>query len=332
MSQPPNAEVLEWLSSRDNPPVRYLTARDLHRPTPSAEELNELHGEILDWSPLAMILDRQRDDGSFPSDTKTPTAQATFTALTVMNLCGLSVSDEPVSRAIEYVSRRHMTGGAPSYTGGASGVLPCYVGVVCAALIGLGALDSDVAQSSISWLTEYQRFDHNLMKAGGDATWPYRAPANFGCWEGVSCYHGVAGAFAALAAIPPQQRTDVVERRIQEALSYLRRHHLYKRSSGERPLFRHLTQFFLIGDYRLDLLDMLGAIAAADPRLIGEDWIRAAFDDMEALCEGERVTLVKNYGRKLIDPIPLEPLGSASRFLTYRWLNTKRIFANSAAG
>ncbi len=326
MAGAPSVEVLDWLSSPENPPVRYLTARDLQRPTPSAEELTALHGDILGWSPLATILERQRDDGSFPGNTKTQTAQATFTALAVMNLCALSVADQPVSHAVEYLSRKHMTGGALSYTGGSAGVLPCYVGVVCVALIGLGAIESEMVQSSISWLTKHQRFDHKSMKAGGDERWPYRTPANFGCWDGVSCYHGVAGTFAALAAIPARSRSEVVELRIQEALQYLRLHHLYKRSKGDRPLFRHLTQFFLVGDYRLDLLDMLDAIAAADPTLLGEDWVRAAFDDMETLCDGERVTLVKNYGRKLIDPIPLEPLGAASRFLTYQWLNTRRVF------
>lgn len=326
MAQPPTDEVLEWLSSPDNPPVRYLTARDLTHPAPSEGVLASLRRDIPGWGPLQEILARQRDDGSFPCDAKTQTAQATFTALAVMDLCGLSVADEPVARTVDYLSRKHLKNGAVSYTGGGSGVLPCYVGMVCTSLIGLGAFESDLVQSSISWLIEHQRFDHKSAKAGGAQEWPYRTPANFGCWDTVSCYHGVAGTFRALAAIPIEHRTDLIELRMREALEYLRIHHLYKKSAGDRPLFRHQTEFFLIGDYRSDLLDMLGAVAAADPALLREDWIRAAFDDMEAFCEDGRVTLVKNYGRKLIDPIPLEPIGEPSRFLTYQWLNTKRVF------
>lgn len=90
-----------------------------------------------------------------------------------------------------------------------------------------------------------------------------------------------------------------------------------------------MTQPFLIGDYRSDLLDMLQGIADADPSLIREDWVRDAFDDMKAITVEGRVPLVKNYGRRLIDPIPLEPMGQASRFLTYQWILIQRLLNDS---
>ena len=91
-------------------------------------------------------------------------------------------------------------------------------------------------------------------------------------------------------------------------------------------MFRHLTQFFLVGDYRSDLLDMLQGLADADPSLIGEKWVRSAYDDMADLAPGGQVTLVKNYGKRLIDPIPFEPIGAPSRFLTHQWLTIRRTF------
>ena len=82
----------------------------------------------------------------------------------------------------------------------------------------------------------------------------------------------------------------------------------------------------MIGDYRSDLLDMLQGVADADPDLIGEDWVRDAVEDMNELtCDGQ-VTLVKNYGRKLVDPIPFEPVGLPSRLLTYEWLHIRKAF------
>ena len=107
-----------------------------------------------------------------------------------------------------------------------------------------------------------------------------RHPVNYGCWDSVSCYHGVAGAFRAFAAIPVEHRTPEITERLEQALEYLRIHRLYKRSTLDKPLFRHLTQFFLVGDYRSDLLDMLQGLADADPSLIGEEWVAAAYDDM----------------------------------------------------
>jgi hypothetical protein len=205
-------------------------------------------------------------------------------------------------------------------------VLPCYLGVVTTALIEMGALDTELVQSSLRWLIDHQRFDHKTTRAGGERTWPYKAPANYGCWDTVSCYHGVTGAFRALASIPPDCRSAEVLQRTAEAIEYLRIHRVYKKSSFDQPLFRHMTQFFLVGDYRSDLLDVLQGIADAKPTLVHQDWVRSALNDMDNLTTEGRVPLAKNYGKKLINPIPFEAIGAPSRFLTYQWLRILRIF------
>jgi hypothetical protein len=319
-------ELLDWLSAPANPPVRYLTARDLIKPPPATNVLVELRGKILDWEPLQQILDRQLEGGSFPLGQKTVTAQPIFTALNLMQRCGLAITDEPVSGMVDYLTEHHLAKGALSYTTGGSGILPCYLGVVAANLIGLGGLDTEIVQTALRWLIDHQRFDHKDTRAGGNESWPYAAPRNYGCWKSVSCYHGVAGAFQAFAAVPRERRTGEINARLAEAVEYLRIHRVYKKSSADRPLFRHMTQFFLVGDYRSDLLDMLQGLADADPRLIREAWVAEAVQDMQALAPEGRVLLVKNYGKRLIDPIPLEPLGEPSRFLTYQWLKILRAF------
>jgi hypothetical protein len=313
-------DVISWLSSAENPPVRYLTARDLIRPKPPSARLDQLRSELWSWDPIRRIVALQRKDGSFGRRKKPSDVRATFWALCLLERCGLDVADEPVARALEHLEQHHATTSALSFTGGGSGVFPCYLGVVTAALIKMGALDNAIVRSSVRWLVEHQRFDHKATRAGGDSHWRYKAPANYGCWQTVSCYHGVAGAFRTLAAIPPEKRSADVRRRLKEALQYLCIHQLYKRSKGDRQLFRHMTEPFLVGDYRSDLLDMLQGIVDADPRLIRQPWVRAAADDMARLTDGGRVTLTKNYGRALMSPIPLEPIGQPSRFLTYQWL------------
>jgi hypothetical protein len=313
--------LLEWLSSPENPPARYQAARDLLGRTQN--ELAALRRDVLDWPPLQDMLNLQREDGGFESLEKPQTARATFWALRLMARCGLEADDEPVSRAIGYLEANHHHQ-ALSYSGGAAGVLPCYQGVTVEALIRLGALDTALVRDSLRWLVDHQRFDHRNSRHGGTAEWPYRAPANFGCWESVSCYHGVAGAFRALAAVPPGDRTPEIEQRLEEALEYLRIHRLYKKSSSGQPLFRHMTQFSLVADYRSDLLDMLGGIAAADPSLGSEPWVRDAVQDMDDSTVDGKVMLVKNYGKKLMDPIPFEPIGKPSRLLTLEWMRVRR--------
>ena len=317
--------TLEWLLSPSCPPIRYLTARDLRtHPTPDGE-LQTLRDDIWAWEPLRQVLRLQREDGSFPPGQKTPTAQPTFTALTLFQRCALDINDEPVQRTVDHLTHRHLSKGAVSYTGGGSGILPCYVGTVTLALIKMGALDTDLAQLSIQWLVDHQRFDTRTSKAGGNRPWPYRAPANYGCWESVSCYHGVAAAFRAFAAIPSSQRSTEVQVGLDQAINYLRPRRLYKKSDTDQPLFRHMKQPFLVGDYRFGLLDMLSGIADADPALVHEDWVAEALHDMAELAVDGKVVLAKNYGRKLIDPIPLEPVGQPSRFLTYQWLGTQKV-------
>lgn len=321
-----------WLTSPSSPPVRYLTVRDLSEPRPSSIALEGLRRQVFAWEPLRQILRLQLDDGSFPVGQKTRTAQPGFSALYLMQRCGMTIDDEPVERLVQYLTDKHLSKGAVSYTSGGSGVLPCYVGVVTATLVKMNAFDTPLVQGSLGWLVDHQRFDHRSMRAGGQSIWPYRAPANYGCWDSVSCYHGVAGAFRAFAAIPAHRRSPGVVERLEEAMRYLEMHRLYKKSSVDAPLFRHMTQFCLVGDYRSNLLDMLGALADFDPRVGRYEWVTDALRDMNRLAPEGRVPLVKNYGRKLIDPIPLETVGLPSRFLTYQWLMIQRSLETTEFG
>lgn len=323
----PAQTLLTWLSAPENPAARYLTSRDLLEPRPAAASLRKQRRQVLGWEPLQRVLELQLPDGSFADSGRTRTARPTFWALALMHRCGLDVSDEPVARAIDYLSDHHASKGAVSYTGGGSGILPCYAGVVATTLIGLGAIERDIVQASLEWLIAHQRYDQKSLHAGGDEAWSYRTPQNFGCWDSVSCYHGVAGAFRAFAAIPSSRRTPAMQQRLDEALAYLRLRRLYRKTTSDRPLFRHMLQPFLVGDYRYGLLDMLQGIVDADSSLIGEQWVRESVEAMEALTDDQgRVPLVKNYGRGLMDPIPLEPVGEPSRFLTYQWVRIRSTF------
>jgi hypothetical protein len=312
--------TLEWLSSPDNPPVRYLTARDLLHPRPSAATLDELRADVLSWPRLRALLALQREDGSFPGRTTARTAQPTFQALSLLQRCGLTIRDAPVARAVEHLDSRHCTAGALSHNGGGSGVLPCYCGIVAATLIQLGGLDTRIVQETLQWLVDHQRFDHKDHRAGGAEPWRFRALVNYGCWSTVSCYHGAVGAFRAFAAVPQDRRCDAVRARLDEAVEYLRRHRGYRRTRDGRPLFRHMTTLFLVGDYRSDLLDVLQALADADPSLACEEWVQDAMADLDALVDDGRLTVTRTYDGALAEPVELEEPGTPSRFLTYQWL------------
>jgi len=319
-----SAEVHRWLSSARNPSVRYLRARDLGET--DTKEQSRLRAAIPRWAPVREILALQNPDGSFRSLEKNPTSMPTYRALCFLHRCGLDMSDEPVQKAADFLAEHHCGEGAVSHNRGGSGVLPCYVGMLLRPLIEMGGLSHPLVKQSLKWIVDHQRYDHKKTRAGGKKKWPFRAVENYGCWKSVSCYHGVAGTVRALSAVPPRNRTAAMKKQLEGAVEYLRIHRVFKKSSSDTPLFKHMTRFFLTGGYRFHLIDVLEAVADIRPRLAREDWVREAIDAVEAETENGRVVLAKNYSNELIEPLPLEPPGKPSRFLTYQWLRVKRRF------
>jgi hypothetical protein len=322
----PTKTVIEWLSSPENPPVHYLTARNLNPKKISKNEMNSLRTDMLKWKPLKKILALQEKNGSFSSYKNEPPAYATFIALSLMERCGMDTGDGPVSKALAYLTEHHIGNGALSINTGGSGIIPCYLGLATKSIIKMGGFGEPSVEESIRWLCDHQRFDHKKTRAGGKKKWPFKSVVNYGCWSSVSCYHGVVGAFAVLSAISPEHRSKTVNERIQASLEYLRIHRVYLKSKVEKPIFRHTTEFFLNGNYRQNLIDVLDGIADADKRLIGDEWIRNAVDTVDNLTNDGKVALVKNYPTGLIDPLPFEETGKPSRFLTYQWLIVKKKF------
>jgi hypothetical protein len=313
------AGLVDWLDSPENPPVRYRLAREVT----GASDLTARRRAALDWGPVLQILALQRPDGGFGRLARPDDARATIWALVLLERCGFELTDDPIDRAVRYLQADHVVDGAFSYLPGATGVLPCYLGTLTTALLRMGGLDLPIVQGSLRWLVDHQRFDHREIRSGGTETWANRAPANYGCWQAVSCFHGVAGAFRAFASVPVHRRDEGVSARLEEAVAHLRIRRLFRRTRSDRPLFAHLTTPFLVGDYRADLLDLLHGVADADPSLASEGWVGEAIADMTALAPDGRVPLVRNYGKRLASPIPLEPVGSDSRFLSLEWLEVR---------
>jgi hypothetical protein len=317
-----------WLLSVECPPIRYLTERDLIGKPPSARAMASLRKEALAWEPIREIVALQQEDGRFVGRKKVKTHEPTFYALRLMQLCGMDASDGPVSRALDYVARERLREGAFSWTGGGSGVLPCYAGIFTQPLILMAGPNVYGVKETLRWIVDHQRFDHKKTRAGGSKTWPYKTIDNYGgCFWSVSCYHGAVAAFRTLAAVPARRRTREMRARLDAALVYLKIHRVYKKSSADRQLFRHMTQFFISGGYRSHLIDVLEGIAYTNPRLISEPWVRDAVSDVENLLTDGKVNLAKNYPTKLIDPLRFERVGRPSRFLTYQWLRVRKRFA-----
>jgi len=316
--------ILEWLASEDHPAARYLAARDLLSAPP--DSLDRWHAAVGTWSPLAAILALQKTDGGFPSHTKQAPMGNTFAAIRLMERCGMDVRDEPVARVIGLLEDGYAGHGAVSYNSGGSGILPCYVGLVTRALIRMGAADSPVVTTSLDWIVAHQRYDRRDVRAGGVEPWTYRAVNNYGCWDSVSCYHGVVGTLGALAAVPADTRTAGQRERILDAIDYLREHRVYRRTGDGKPIFRTSLQFSFFHGYRSHVLDVLEWLADADPSLADERWVKEAIADVEALSRHGKIPLATNATTHLVDPLALERVGEPSPLLTVQWLRLRRAF------
>jgi hypothetical protein len=207
----------------------------------------------------------------------------------------------------------------------------------------MGGLNIPEVEASLKWIVDHQRFDHKRTRAGGNRKWPFRAVVNYRCWESVSCYHGVAASFLALAAVPKERRSTEMESRLRAALAYLKIHRVFKKSNSEKPLYlkihrvfkksnsekpllRSMKRFFLWGDYRVHIIDVLEGIADADPTLGAMDWVREAIDVVDELAESGKIKLSENARNLLLHPLAFERVGEPSRFLTYQWLRVKQKF------
>jgi len=318
-------QTTDWLLSTGNPAVRYLAAESLVTPRPAQAQLDRMRAEALKWAPLRQIVGLQSEDGSFPGRDSRGRAEATVNALHLMARCRMRAGDDPVDRALAYVKEHCTFQGAYSWVKGGSGVLPCYVGLFARTLIRLAG--AEAAASNLSWICDHQRFDHRGTRGGGAKKWPYRAVESYGgCWRSVSCYHGVVAALSALAAVPPEARSETIRVRISQAVEYLRVHRVCRKGGADKLLFRHLTQYFLVGGHRLHLIDVLEALSMADPSLGEADWVAEAMQAVESTLLDGKVPLVKNYPSKLIDPVPLETVGEPCGFLTVQWLLVKQRF------
>ena len=91
----------------------------------------------------------------------------------------------------------------------------------------LGYLYAPRVERGIDWITTYQRFDDGISNR--PKGWPYDRTTG-SCFGKHSCHMGVVKTLKALAEIPVEKRSKKVTAAIDEAVNYLLKHHVFKRS------------------------------------------------------------------------------------------------------
>jgi len=233
----PSPQVLEWLLEPGNPSVRYLTLTRLLDRTPSDPDVEAARRAIMVTGVVPQILDSQNEDGSWGTPDKFYTLKYTGTVWTLLLLAELAAdpADPRVRKACEFIlshSWNEETGGfsyqqsTRSETGLSSGVIPCLTGNMVYSLIRLGYLDDARVQVAINWIVTWKRTDDGIDYCPDGAI--YKRMTS--CLGRHSCHMGVAKGLKALAAIPPDRRSEAVQAKIVQLTDYFLMHHLYKKS------------------------------------------------------------------------------------------------------
>jgi len=272
-------KVTEWLLEIDNPSVRYLTLTSLLDKPDDDEEVREAKKAIMEHGSVSEILALQNEDGSWglPEMFYRNKYAGTVWTLLILAEMGADKDDPRIIKTCEFIlkhSQEPESGGfscCESVKTGAglpSGVVPCLTGNMVYTLIKFGWLNDERLTKAIDWIVKYQRTDDGVENAPSGA--PYEKYAM--CWGKHSCHMGVAKALKALAAIPPENRSEAVNNKIDEMAEYFLTHHIYKKSHNlseiSRPGWLKFGFPLMYQTDILELLEMFVFLGIKDERLI----------------------------------------------------------------
>jgi len=318
-------KVTEWLLEIDNPSVRYLTLTSLLDKPDDDKEAAEAKKAIMDHGSVSEILALQNEDGSWglPEMFYRNKYAGTVWTLLILAEMGADKDDPRIKKTCESIlkhSQEPESGGfscCESVKTGAglpSGVVPCLTGNMVYTLIKFGWLNDERLTKAIDWIVKYQRTDDGVENAPSGA--PYEKYAM--CWGKHSCHMGVAKALKALAAIPPENRSEAVNNKIDEMAEYFLTHHIYKKSHNlseiSRPGWLKFGFPLMYQTDILELLEMFVFLGIKDERLIDAVEIIKS----KQLPDGTWKLENSNNGKMIIR---IENKGKPSKWITLKALN-----------
>lgn len=270
--------IIEWLLEKDNPSVRYFTLTKFLGKNETEPEVEATRQEIMTTGIVPKILAKQNRDGywgkaeDFYERSK---YKGTVWNLIILAQLGADGSDDRIKKTCEFIlknSQDKQSGGF-AYEGSSRGggyhskVIPCLTGNILWSLIRLGYREDSRVQQGINWITTYQRFDDRIKEPAKG--WPYDKYKN--CWGKHTCYMGIIKTLKTLAEIPENKRTKVVKSTIKNAVEFILKHQIYKRSHNLsriiKPKWLKFSFPLMYDTDVLEILDILTKLGYKDNRI-----------------------------------------------------------------
>lgn len=222
-----NDDPLPWLLEPDNPPVRYLTLRDLLNRPLDAPELIEAKTAVMDYEPIQASLAAQYPQGYWvkPGPGYSPKYRSTVWQIIFLEQMGADGSDSRIRRACEYLLEHTQTGSGGLGCSGAtkgppppSRVLHCLNGNLVRALLGLGYAGDERVMQALEWQARAITGEGEIRYYQSGTNAPgFACAANYG----EPCAWGAIKGLRGLARIPADQRTPLIRQAIQLGVEFL---------------------------------------------------------------------------------------------------------------
>ena len=218
-------EALPWLLEPDsaNPGVRYFALRDLLGRPADDPEVRQAQLAAMTTGPIPAILDAQHPEGYWvkPGAGYSPKYQGSVWQIILLAELGADPADARVRQGCDYLLRHNLavTGAfSANRLSAPSGVLHCLNGNLVYALMKLGYADDPQVQTAVLWQAQ-SIIGHETIAYYASGT----SGPGFACGVngGLPCAWGANKAMKALSAIPPAQRTSLVEQAIALGVEFL---------------------------------------------------------------------------------------------------------------
>jgi len=218
-----------WLLEPDSPGVRYLAMRDLLDVNEDDPELRAARTAAHRRGPIAEVMANMSDSGYWaePGAGYNPKYSSTVWSLILLAQLGASVKEEPqiIKASNYYIENAFNPGGQIAASGAPSGTVDCLQGNIIWALLELGFSDPRL-EKAIDWMARSVTGEGIAPSDDRMAVVRYYAGKcgpNFACGanDRKPCAWGSVKVMLALAWIPAEQRTPVIQRAIQQGVDFL---------------------------------------------------------------------------------------------------------------
>jgi hypothetical protein len=222
------SSVLDWLLEEVDPGVRYLALRDLCDLADDDAQLLQAREIAHQHGPIATVLDALQPDGYWqePGTGYLPKYRSAVWALILLAQLGARADlDERIKRGCRYfLEHAWNPGGQLGAQGTASSTADCLQGNICAAMLDLGYEDERL-EKSFDWLARSNTGEGVSPMGSKDAPLRYysgKIGPDFLCGANNKqpCAWGATKAMLALAKLPRDRRTPVIEDAIQKGIDF----------------------------------------------------------------------------------------------------------------